>query len=85
MVAIADVNRITSKIGQNGPFRVRFSPKTYGIYDIPGRSADVTVIYSLARNSAFTIVANERQAACRQDLSDPSAPGSVPRGELKGN
>jgi hypothetical protein len=49
-----------------GPKTPLFRPKTYEIYDIPGRPATVTVIYSLARNSAFTIVANERQAACRQ-------------------
>jgi hypothetical protein len=62
---------------KTGPKRA-FCPKTYGNYDIPGRSANVTVIYSLARNSAFTIVADERQAACRQDSAQRVGTGSVP-------
>ncbi|MEM5382266.1 hypothetical protein VSR68_01460 [Paraburkholderia phymatum] len=70
---------------ENPPKVRRFRGKAYGNYDIPGRSADVTVIYSLARNSAFTIVADERQAACRQDVSDSIGTWIGPDGELKGN
>ncbi len=85
MKPIAHAKRLTPFRRQNRPKTPAFCPKTYGNYDIPGRSANVTVIYSLARNSAFTIVADERQAACRQDSGQLVGTWIGSDGELKGN
>ncbi|CAG9259732.1 MULTISPECIES: hypothetical protein [Paraburkholderia] len=85
MKPIVHAKRLTPFQRQNRPKTRVFCPKTYGNYDIPGRSADVTVIYSLARNSAFTIVADERQAACRQDSGQRVGTWIDPDGESKGN
>jgi hypothetical protein len=85
MKPIAGANRVGPFQHQNRPKTPAFCLKTYGNYDIPGRSANVTVIYSLARNSAFTIVADERQAACRQDSGQLVGTWIGLDGELKGN
>jgi hypothetical protein len=85
MKPIVHAKRLTPFRRQNRPKTPVFCQKTYGNYDIPGRSANVTVIYSLARNSAFTIVADERQAACRQASGQRVGAWIGSDGELKGN